>query len=332
MQLDRSQISNTQAEQHTHPFVDDAFFIPHVPDLPPLRPSSRYTSRSEAFCIAHDAFHTIRESVHEGTLDSYQTYGKIEAIFSRWLKRYENSFIKIYNEAEKRLVLSRCSCRFMESYKSRLWKRYGFLESIKWDLMLSLTVDPQAFDRLSEEFAGIIRGWDKLRSAIRREYGDFVFVRVLEIQKSGRPHLHILISGIQYIPKGWIMELWSCYKIGLQIHIGAVRRRDLRGLSYVMKYVKKTTRTFGKDLLYSSLLFASNRRQWGFSFHRRLASAANLDNTPRVIRTEKSGLWKFEGFASVRETICFCCRAQVPFNQDVMFMREVDRTYLEGLG
>lgn len=137
---------------------------------------------------------------------------------------------------------------------------YGFLDQIHWNLVLTLTVDPKTFSKLADEFALIMKGRNKLRSAIRRVYSDFVFVRVLEVQKTGRPHLHVLISGIHYIPKEWIVELWSRYRIGLQIHIGAIRRHDLRGLCYVMKYIKKTARRSGKDLFYSSLLFASNRR------------------------------------------------------------------------
>ncbi len=323
-QLIDSQISDIQTEQHSHPFVDDAWYVPHEPEPFVSRPSARFTNRSHGFLLAHDLFHQIEESLHSSTLEPYQIIGKIETIFERWLKTYENSFIKIVNVKEKKLILSRVVCRFMREYKKRLWKRYGFLDQIRWDLMLTLTVDPEAFSKLAEEYASVIEGWDKLRSATRRVYGDFLFIRVLEIQKTGRPHLHILISGIQYIPKEWIMKLWSRYGIGLQVHIGAVRRHDLRGLCYVMKYIKKTTRTLGKDLLYSSLLFASNRRQRGFSIRRRLISTIHQE------QPEPKSTYEFGGFAHTNDVICYCCQRGIPF-KNTIYIRD-DEHFLEGLG
>jgi len=315
---------NIHAEQHIHPFVDDAYFVPREPEPFVSRPSARFTNRSHGFLLAYDLFHQIEESLHSSTLEPYQIYSRIMTIFERWLKTYENSYIKLVNPKDRKLLLNRVVCRFIPEYKKRLWKRYGFLDQIHWDLMLTLTVDPKAFSRLAGEFALVMKGWDKLRSAIRKVCGDFRFIRVLEIQKTGRPHLHILISGISHIPKEWIMELWSRYGIGLQVHIGAVRRHDLRGLCYVMKYLKKTTRTFGKDRLYSSLLFASNRRQWGFSIRRR------FDLTIHQEQFEPKSEYEFGGFAHVNDVICYCCKRGIPF-RDTIFIRD-DEHFLEGLG
>jgi hypothetical protein len=120
MQPDDSLVSNSEARQRIHPFVDDAYYVPREPELYISRPSARFTNRSHGFLLAHDLFHQIKESLYSSTIEPFQIYSRIETIFERWLKTYENSYIRLVNAKEKKLLLNRVVCRFMPEYKKRL--------------------------------------------------------------------------------------------------------------------------------------------------------------------------------------------------------------------
>jgi hypothetical protein len=74
-------------------------------------------------------------------------------------------------------------------------------------LKIELTVDPKAFFRLYDEYVFIGKAWNKLRSWLLRRYGKFEYLKVLEATKKGRPHLHILISGIKWIPQKELSDI-----------------------------------------------------------------------------------------------------------------------------
>lgn len=87
----------------------------------------------------------------------------------------------------------------MKEYKRMLWKKLRLLKFIQWDLKIELTLDPKKFQLLENEFNRISKAWAKLRSWMLKRYGYFEFPTILEVQKTGRPHLHVLIKDIPYI-------------------------------------------------------------------------------------------------------------------------------------
>lgn len=100
---------------------------------------------------------------------------------------------------------------------------------------LTLTLDPR--NCTAEESNEYIRDvWAKFRTYLKRRYGKSIaFITVLELQKSGYAHLHILID--RYIPQAWIQEIWQRLGGGKYVNIKFV---DIHRISaYLSKYLTK---------------------------------------------------------------------------------------------
>lgn len=72
---------------------------------------------------------------------------------------------------------------------------------------LTLTVNPALYNSQARRAEMLSRAWRLLRKRIRRKFHwDRVpFLAVVERQKSGEPHLHILLR-CPYLPQAWISE------------------------------------------------------------------------------------------------------------------------------
>ena len=83
---------------------------------------------------------------------------------------------------------------------------------------------------------------------------------------------------------------------------------DVNALWYVLKYVNKTI--LGKDKVYASILFASNKRMFSMS--------QNLLTKLNIRRNYKSEGWKFDGTVNENDLKIFCKEENVVFDD---FMR-----------
>jgi len=213
--------------------------------------------------------------------------------FENWMEKYHlGKFVRLSKDDEWLFI--RCVNRFMEDYKRMVRKKLWRLRLVKWDLKLELTLDPSRFMRLVEEFAFIDKAWAKTRSWLYKKYGHFEFLKILEVQKKGRPHLHILIAGISYVPHEDLYAIWQKYGGGY-VWIRPIER-SIDAVSYVLKYVNKTI--LGEDKTYAALLFASNKRM--FSMSRGLRDKLGVRH-----KIEKQG-YAFRGTVEEGEVRAFC--------------------------
>jgi hypothetical protein len=83
--------------------------------------------------------------------------------------------------------------------------------------LLTLTLDPRSCR--PEDSIPYIRGcWNKFRTSLKRQSGGSIsFIAVLELQRSGYAHLHILID--RYIEQGWISTAWQAVGGGRIVHV-----------------------------------------------------------------------------------------------------------------
>jgi hypothetical protein len=221
--------------------------------------------------------------------------------FENWMEKYHlGRFVRLSKEDE--WVFIRCVNRFMEDYKRKLRKKLWPLRLVEWNLKLELTVDPSEFMRLIDEFAFIDRAWAKTRSWLYKRYGHFEFLRVLEVQKKGRPHLHALLSGISYIPHEDLYAIWQKYGGGY-VWVRPIEK-SIDAVSYVLKYVNKAI--LGEDKTYAALLFASNKRM--FSMSHGLRDMLGVRN-----KMEKQG-YVFEGTVGESEVKAFCVEENVVYD------------------
>lgn len=100
---------------------------------------------------------------------------------------------------------------------------------------LTLTLDPRHCT--AKDSAAYIREtWAKFRVYLQRHYSESIsYISILEYQKSGYAHLHVLID--RYIPFTWIQQAWRRLGGGTFVNVKFV---DVHRIAaYLSKYLTK---------------------------------------------------------------------------------------------
>ena len=248
--------------------------------------------RSLWFFQANSVFKTVRDL---GVLE-ISKLNLLDLYFENWRSGYHKKYVHL--ERNQTHVFIKQYSRFDEDYRAFLRRKLKLLNFMVWDLKIELTIDPKKCMRYWDEFYLLQKGWNRLNSWLRRRFGEFEYFKVLEITKVGRPHFHVLISGIKWISQEKLSELWSSYGCGEIVYVKKVfRRNNLKMCAYVMKYVNKTLRN--EDRRFSAVLFASNKRLFSMS-----SGCQNMVNVGKLPKTKKG--FEFRGSVVERELIEFC--------------------------
>jgi len=101
--------------------------------------------------------------------------------------------------------------------------------------LLTLTVDPSRFPDPELAHREIGEAWNRLKAALRDEYGRFSYIWVREEQENGYPHLHTLVS--RFLPQSEVARLWAGTGMGEIVDIRQVEAR--KAGNYVAKYLAK---------------------------------------------------------------------------------------------
>ena len=132
--------------------------------------------------------------------------------FQSWVEKYRvGKFVRLQRGDEWCFV--RAVSRFQLDYRRRLRRKLRVLQDVRWRIKLEFTVDPKKFYgwSLLDEWKWIRRAWAKFRRYLRKMYGKFRFLQVVEAHRSGRPHLHVLLADIEKVPVEVVRSLWQKY-------------------------------------------------------------------------------------------------------------------------
>ena len=136
-----------------------------------------------------------------------------------------------------RLQCKSWSCPLCGPKKARSVQRAIIDKATVYDLrrLLTLTLDHSTCTP-EESIPHIRQCWNKFRTYLRRRYGTKItFITILELQRSGHAHLHVLVD--RYIEQAWISEAWQALGGGRVVDI---RHIDLHRVSaYLSKYLTK---------------------------------------------------------------------------------------------
>lgn len=105
---------------------------------------------------------------------------------------------------------------------------------------VTLTVRPSPALTAKEELDRMNKAWRNVWKRIKRLYGDraYGYVRIVELHKSGVPHLHIAMR-CPYLPQSTLSRWWHNETSSPIVDIRAIRTE--RGLSrYLAKYLTKS--------------------------------------------------------------------------------------------
>ena len=116
--------------------------------------------------------------------------------------------------------------------------RKGIIQSAqekKLERLLTLTLSHK-FCAARESVAYIKECWAKMRIYLRRKFGERItFVWVLELQKSGYAHIHVLVD--RFISQAWAKEAWQAVGGGSIVDLRFVQMERVAG--YLSKYLTK---------------------------------------------------------------------------------------------
>jgi len=100
-----------------------------------------------------------------------------------------------------------------------------------------------------EAYTYMSHAFDKLIKSLKKHYGPFHYLRVMELHKDGWPHFHVLMVGRAIVDIDflrYIEKLWSSY--GLGFVQGMVIRHGIKAaVTYLCKYITKNTKPVGQN-------------------------------------------------------------------------------------
>lgn len=143
----------------------------------------------------------------------------------------------------------------------------------KLNKMATLTLDPKRLTKRDRARTDryLRNCWRKMRVSLGRKFGESVdYVGILEFQKNGTAHLHLLVS--RFIEQGWLSDAWEA--------VGGGQIVDIRSVD-----IHRVT-------AYLSVYLAGDKVKHTLKF---LAVRARIFTTSRSIRLwpkkEKRGWW-----------------------------------------
>ena len=146
-----------------------------------------------------------------------------------------------------------CRKRKASLLKSRI--KAGITEQ-SWKL-LTLTVDPKKVS-LHDSLLQFSTWWDVFLKRLRRKFPDIQFIKVLEFQTNGYPHLHIILN--KYIYKPWIIKNWTNIGGGQIVDIKPIKNTSVA--SYVSCYLSGSNE---KHIEHNSKFWYYALRRFSFS-------------------------------------------------------------------
>lgn len=126
----------------------------------------------------------------------------------------------------------RCGPRKANRYRKAIGQ---LAEAHRLNILLTLTLDPKKLNG-EDSTRYINRLFRHFRTYLKRKlHRAPTYIRILEHQKNGNAHLHILLNG--YVPQEWISNAWASLGGGPIVDI---RRVTMRSVShYLSKYLTK---------------------------------------------------------------------------------------------
>jgi hypothetical protein len=213
----------------------------------------------------------------------------------------------------KRLMCASLRCTICQ--KKRLWDLRARISELahgnRLTQFVTLTLDPKKTQGPQESYRHIKNCWRKMRVTLKRRFGNSIaFIAVLEFQKSGFAHLHILVSVL--ISSAWLSEAWQSIGGGKIVDIRTVDVHRVSGYltSYLVgsKIAHTLTRLPLRTRIFSTsrgLSLSDRKTKSDWWLNRQSIEAAhtfcpNPTNERRAsLGTRTSALVYFEGLPTV---------------------------------
>jgi hypothetical protein len=187
-----------------------------------------------------------KELVSKEMLDWFQDDKwkvRLTNLFKEYVNEVEGKVLILHNLNDQALILPYIT-RASPSYIKKLKRRLKSLKDLSMDngIFLTLTTGPRLFASLLDAYQGLMKNFHKLMMFLKKRLGNLRYISVIELTKSGLPHLHVVILGINYlIPQDELSQIWSKYGQGIIVDIRRIGKgfRGYNVFKYVLKYLVK---------------------------------------------------------------------------------------------
>lgn len=133
------------------------------------------------------------------------------------------------------VTCKRWGCRYCGGKKA---VSLGFkVQTANPNKLITLTVNPAVHESPRKAYHDTRRKLAELSKVVRKETGEFEYLRILEVTKKGWPHYH-LVARSPYIKQKWISSIWNSLTGASIVDIRAIHKVE-HVSSYVMKYLCK---------------------------------------------------------------------------------------------
>jgi len=184
-------------------------------------------------------------------------------------------YIVLFNFVCRMALVLPYVTRFSREYADRIWRKLKydympFLRVYRDFLFVTLTIDPKKFISQYDAYTEGTHVWNALLTKIRKAYPDAIVLRSFEWQKNGIGfHIHILIAGVDYIDKDWLMDTWQRMSTsGWSIELRRLSGDPHMVIRYIFKYIVKSAGG-GPDDISTVINWLLNARAFGRSMPKR---------------------------------------------------------------
>jgi hypothetical protein len=209
----------------------------------------------------------------------------IKYAYKEWVSK--DRWVALYNGQRTRIILS--AKRGNSVYANRNKERFnGFLKDLPDDyqifdknaheqktsvLWLTLTIDPNN-NTLENSWLTLAKKYNLFITKMRQTYGHITSVMVTEAQKSGYPHLHVILNFKE--------KRFTAFRLNRTHRIDDINRQIIKSMwehgfsdivachsfqafSYLTKYITKTWETCDADCISLAMLWHYNKRAYSIS-------------------------------------------------------------------
>lgn len=248
----------------------------------------------------HPLFTLTRSAIRDPVIDyrhAWQRMGIVISNAKSYVKKVKDRAIVLRNIETDEIKVIPYFTRFSDGYYKKAMSK---LKSLHGDrgVFLTLTIDPKRFTSLEHAYTNLQRGWNRLLTMLRKRHRHLEFVKIVEFQKSGSPHLHVLFFGIpRLIDANELREFWDKkYGEGTFVNLKPLHNGSNRVISYLVKYMRKyleipDVEFHGTDGLTDAPAFQQLALSWALNLRAFSTSRGILDKP----LSNSNGFWEFLG-------------------------------------
>jgi len=231
-------------------------------------------------------------------LNAWGALGDVVSCAKSYVKKVKDKAIALRNVETDKLAVVPYYTRFSDGYYRAAIKKIKRLGASN-AVFLTLTLDPKRFISLDNAMKNLRVGWNRLLTMLRKRCRRLQFVKVVEFQKNGSPHIHVLFLGIsRLIDADELREFWDKkYGQGTMVYLKRIKNDGRQVVAYLTKYIKKyldrpNEEVRGADRLTDAVAFNQLALGWALNLRAYSVSRGILDCNPMTNSNQK---WVFVG-------------------------------------